>query len=110
MKILVILLMLSASASAMDRWTALAMLESGGNDQIIGQAGEVSRYQIRRELWLGGKPSDASVALENAQRIWPNLNALMAGHQMILNFIFFGMHPRKSIIHTLLWSNAPGDL
>ncbi|MGD1087798.1 MAG: hypothetical protein ABR955_03605 [Verrucomicrobiota bacterium] len=69
MKILFILLMLSASASAMDRWAALAMLESGGNDRIVGRAGEISRYQIRRELWSGGNPLDAGVALANAQRI-----------------------------------------
>jgi hypothetical protein len=68
-KILFIFLLLSTSALAMDRWTALAMIESGGNDRIIGHDGEVSRYQIRRELWPGGDPLDATVALANAQRI-----------------------------------------
>lgn len=53
----------------MDRWTALAMLESGGNDHIVGRAGEISRYQIRHELWPSGNPLDARVALANAQRI-----------------------------------------
>jgi hypothetical protein len=69
MKFLFILLMMSGSALAMDRWTALAMLESGDNDRTIGRAGEVSRYQIRPELWRGGNPFDADVALANAQRI-----------------------------------------
>ena len=63
------LLILSANASAMDRWAALAMFESGDNDHIVGRAGEISRYQIRRELWPSGNPLDARVALANAQRI-----------------------------------------
>ena len=69
MKILFILLIMSANALAMDRWTALAMLESGDNDRTIGRAGEVSRYQIRPELWPGGNPLDTRVALANAQLI-----------------------------------------
>jgi len=38
------------SASGMDRWTALSMLETGDNDNVIGSA-EISRFQIRGELW-----------------------------------------------------------
>jgi hypothetical protein len=67
--IVCLLLLLAGRAPAMDRWVALAMLESGGRDDVIGQAGEISRYQIRRELWAGGSRLDAQVALENAQRI-----------------------------------------
>jgi hypothetical protein len=69
MKILFILLMLSTNVFAMDRWTALAMLESGGNDHTVGRVGEISRYQIRPELWPGGNPVNSYVALSNAQRI-----------------------------------------
>ena len=69
MKILFIILMLSTNALAMDRWTALAMLESGGDDRTVGRAGEVSRYQIRPELWPGGNPLDRSIALANARCI-----------------------------------------
>jgi hypothetical protein len=54
---------------AMDRWTALAMLETGGNDRVVGRVGEISRYQIRPELWPGGNPLDTRVALANARRI-----------------------------------------
>jgi len=53
----------------MDRWTALALFENGGNDHAVGRPGEISRYQIRPELWPGGNPHDAGVALANAQRI-----------------------------------------
>ena len=69
MKILLLLFILSANALAMDRWTALAMLESGGDDRVVGRAGEISRYQIRRELWPGGNPLDMRVALANARQI-----------------------------------------
>jgi hypothetical protein len=68
-KILFIILIMSTNALAMDRWTALAMMESGGDDRAIGRAGEVSRYQIRPDLWLGGNPLDRCAALANAQRI-----------------------------------------
>jgi hypothetical protein len=67
MKVLLVLLILSNNTLAMDRWTALAMLESGDNDRAIGRAGEVSRYQISPGLWPGGDPLDASVALANAR-------------------------------------------
>jgi hypothetical protein len=69
MKNLLLLFILSVNASAMDRWTALAMFESGGDDRIVGRAGEISRYQIRRELWPGGNPLDTRVALANARQI-----------------------------------------
>jgi hypothetical protein len=36
---------------ALERWAALSQLESGDNDAIIGTAGEISRYQIRRDVW-----------------------------------------------------------
>ena len=36
---------------ARDRWAALSQLESGDDDGAIGAAGEVSRYQIKPELW-----------------------------------------------------------
>jgi len=35
----------------MDRWAALSQLESGDNDSARGAAGEVSRYQVRPEIW-----------------------------------------------------------
>ena len=35
----------------MDRWSALSQIESGDNDHAVGSAGEVSRYQIKPDLW-----------------------------------------------------------
>ena len=69
MKTLLLLFLLTTSTQAMDRWTALAMLESGGDDHTVGRAGEISRYQIRRDLWPGGNPLDSRVSLANAERI-----------------------------------------
>ena len=57
------------SASGMDRWTALSMLETGNNDSVIGSCGEISRYQIRSELWLGGNPLDPKAALNVAKKV-----------------------------------------
>src|SRR5690349_12183147 len=58
-----------SSAHAMDRWSALSMLESGNDDEAIGTHGEVSRYQIRPYLWPGGNPLNAHAALKVAQNI-----------------------------------------
>lgn len=92
--------MLSANAPAMDRWAALAMLESGGNDRIVGQAGEISRYQIRHELWSRGNPLDASVALANAQLI---MSSRLAALQRI-----YGRAPDDFEFY-ILW-NAPAQI
>jgi hypothetical protein len=35
----------------MDRWCALSQIESGDNDRAVGAAGELSRYQIKPDLW-----------------------------------------------------------
>jgi hypothetical protein len=53
MKLLALtLLMLAPVAFAMDRFAALSMVESGDDDAARGQSGEVSRFQIRREVWV----------------------------------------------------------
>jgi hypothetical protein len=57
------------SASGMDRWTALSMLETGDNDNVIGSCGEISRFQIRGELWPGGNPRDPKAALIIAKNV-----------------------------------------
>ena len=57
------------SASGMDRWTALSMLETGNNDSVVGSCGEISRYQIRSELWPGGNPLDPKTSLVIAKKV-----------------------------------------
>ena len=49
--IALVLLLLPACAFGMDRFAALSMLETGDNDQAIGSAGEISRYQVRKTEW-----------------------------------------------------------
>jgi hypothetical protein len=53
---------LFSSLHAMDRWNALSQIESGDNDQAVGAAGEVSRYQIKPELWQQYAPVGADWA------------------------------------------------
>jgi len=57
------------SASGMNRWKALSMLETGDNDYAIGRCGEISRFQIRAQLWPGGNPQNPSAALVVARSI-----------------------------------------
>jgi hypothetical protein len=62
----------SGMAPAMSFWTALAEIESGGNDYAIGNVGEVSRYQIRPEVWRAYSSSrhyaNPAVALPIAEK------------------------------------------
>jgi hypothetical protein len=75
-------LALATTASAMDRWAALSMIESGDDDNAIGPGGEISRFQIRRKLWPGGDSQDPKIALTVAQKIMePRLTAFHQSHQ-----------------------------
>src|SRR6266850_799407 len=51
---------------------AISMIESGNNDDAVGRAGEVSRYQIRPEVWRvfsqSSEYSNARVAASVAQQ------------------------------------------
>ncbi len=58
-----------SSASGMDRWKALSMLETGDNDYAVGRCGEISRFQIRPQLWPGGNPQNTKAALMVARSI-----------------------------------------
>jgi hypothetical protein len=63
------MLSLVTPASAMDRWNALSMIESGDNDRAIGHHGEISRFQILPTLWPGGDPRNEQEALGAARAI-----------------------------------------
>ena len=82
---------LVTSATAMDRWAALSMIESGDNDHAIGAGGEISRFQIQRKLWPGGDPKDPQLALAVAQEIMrPRLAGFQQSHQrMATDFEFY---------------------
>jgi hypothetical protein len=61
---------------AMDRWTALSQIESGDDDRALGSAGEISRYQIKPEVWRRyarttadwTKPADALLVAKEAMQ------------------------------------------
>jgi hypothetical protein len=50
---------LCAELHAMDRWSALSQIESGDDDHAVGPVGEVSRYQIRPDLWRRYAPTNS---------------------------------------------------
>ena len=62
-------------AFSMERFAALSMIESGDDDFARGQHTEVSRYQIRREVWLQttnvpiSEATNPAVALAVAQTV-----------------------------------------
>jgi hypothetical protein len=68
-------LLVAGRAVAMDRFAALSMIESGDDDFARGHDAEVSRFQIRREVWLQAtnlpisQATNAVVALAVAQAI-----------------------------------------
>jgi len=94
------ILSLAATVPAMDRWAALSMIESGDNDRAIGPGGEISRYQIRPELWPGGDPQNTQLALAVAQKIMlPRIEEFKKSHQRLpTDFEFY-----------VLW-NAPWEV
>ena len=47
------------TSSALDRWAALSQLESGDNDRAVGRMGEISRYQILPDVWAAFAPDNA---------------------------------------------------
>ena len=51
MKLMLILAFVPLVSSGMDRLTALSMLETGNDDRVVGKAGEISRYQVRKSEW-----------------------------------------------------------
>lgn len=73
---------LARPAFAMNRWEALSMIESGNNDRAVGAVGEVSRFQIRPELWPGGNPLNPQEALTAAQKtMTPRLTRFERNHK-----------------------------
>ena len=51
MKLALAILFLATSLQAMDKWSALSMIESGDRDNVKGASGEVSRYGIMPAVW-----------------------------------------------------------
>jgi hypothetical protein len=49
--VLSVLVLLPVCGFGMDRLSALSMLETGNDDQAIGSAGEISRFQVKKNEW-----------------------------------------------------------
>lgn len=64
-------LLAATHSRAMDRLTALSMLETGGNDHMIGRRGEVSRYQLLPREWqrFGGGSLRTAVNPAHARQV-----------------------------------------
>lgn len=88
------------SASGMNRWQALSMLESGDNDYAVGRCGEISRYQIRAQYWPGGNPHNPRAALAVARQIM---------HARVLRFEQTHGRPPNNFEFYILW-NAPAEV
>ncbi|HEX7619267.1 MAG TPA: hypothetical protein VF480_11185 [Verrucomicrobiae bacterium] len=94
------LLLFVAGAPAMNRWSALSMIESGDDDRAVGPRGEVSRFQIRPELWPAGNSQNERDALAAAQEVMkPRLEAFEKSHG----------RPATDFEFYVLW-NAPWQL
>jgi hypothetical protein len=97
---------LAGRAGAMDRFTALSQIESGDNDFAVGRAGEISRYQIRRELWQKVTSVPLSQATNSAVAINVAKSIAMARME---NFRQQYNRPPTDLEFYILW-NAPGEI
>jgi hypothetical protein len=99
-------LFLSGKAFAMDRFTALSQVESGDNDFAIGRAGEISRYQIRRELWQHATATPLSQATNSTVAFSVARTIAKIRSE---NFQQTYHRPPTDIEFYILW-NAPGEI
>ena len=78
-KTIVLTLLSAASASGMSKLDALSMIESADNDLAVGQAGEVSRFQIKPHIWRHYSPNpgyeNSALARVIARRFMADLEA-----------------------------------
>jgi hypothetical protein len=89
----------------MDRWAALSQLETRDNDNAIGSAGEISRFQIKPKLWQ----RYASVSAN-----WKNPGEALAAAQQLMKERCSGFERRHNRPPTdfefyVLW-NAPAQV
>jgi hypothetical protein len=105
MAVLLLVLGLSLRLHAMDRWAALSQIESGDTDCAIGAAGEVSRYQMKPDVWRQYAATNAdwqnpSDSLKTAQEVMKDRCSVFEEtfHRQPTDFEFY-----------VLW-NAPGQI
>lgn len=96
---------ISISVQAMDRWAALSQIETRDNDNAVGAAGEISRYQMKPRLWRRYARVDAS---------WKDPAQALAAAQELMKercALFTRLHNRapSDFEFYVLW-NAPAQL
>ena len=95
----------SLQARAMERWAALAQIESGNNDHALGAAGEVSRYQIKPRVWYRYAPATAN--WHSAEQSLSIAKAAM--HDRCAGFQRAFRRPPTDFEFYILW-NAPAQI
>jgi hypothetical protein len=89
----------------MERWAALAQIESGNNDHALGAAGEISRYQIKPRVWHRYAPLSAN--WHSAEQSLPIAKAAM--RERCANFEHTFGRPPTDFEFYVLW-NAPAQI
>lgn len=70
MKAVLILFLCAASSQAgLSKLDAIAMIETGNNDFVVGSAGEVSRYQIMPAVWRRYSSASTYHNVETSSRV-----------------------------------------
>jgi hypothetical protein len=95
----------SLKVQAMDRWSALSQIETRNNDSAVGAAGEISRYQIKPQLWRRYARLDAD---------WKNPSEALAAAQELMRERCTGFERAHNRVPTdfefyVLW-NAPAQI
>ena len=90
---------------AMDRWSALSQVESADDDHAVGAAGEISRYQIKPEIWRRYAAADGDWTIpEHALSV-----ARQAMQERCAGFERTVHRPPTDLEFYILW-NAPAQI
>lgn len=104
--IILALVVLAQSAFAMDRFAALSMIESGNDDSARGPLGEVSRFQIQRDVWC--QTTNAPISQASDPKVAEAVARTLAGARC---WEFEHQHgrPPTDVEFYILW-NAPAQI
>src|SRR3954464_11467871 len=89
----------------MDRWAAMSLIESADNDKAVGAAGEISRYQIKRDVWQ--RYAEPKANWEKAEDSQEVAKAIM--QERCANFEASYKRPPTDREFYILW-NAPASI
>jgi hypothetical protein len=104
--IVLALVVLAQSTFAMDRFAALSMIESGNDDFARGPLGEVSRFQIQRDLWC--QITNAPISQASDPKVAEAVARSLAGSRC-QEFERLHGRPPTDVEFYILW-NAPAQI